>query len=159
MQAPTQITPSGLADYLGVITRAVFQSGMSWRVVEAKWDGFREAFAGFDPAAVAAFGGDDVERLAADQGIIRNRRKIEATVANAQALLALEDEETDGFTGWLRSRGDFEATVAAMRGEFRFLGDMGAYYVLYVVGEEVPTHDEWMKTHPQYQQRRPGRLL
>ena len=152
MQAPTQITPSGLADYLDVITRAVFQSGMSWRVVEAKWDGFREAFAGFDPAAVAAFGDDDVERLAADPRIIRNRRKIEATVANAQALLALEDEP-DGFTGWLRGRGDFEATVAALRGEFRFLGDMGAYYVLYVVGEPVPTHDEWMKTHPQNRRR------
>jgi len=152
MQAPTQITPSGLADYLDVITRAVFQSGMSWRVVEAKWAGFREAFAGFDPAAVAAFDDDDVERLVADPSIIRNRRKIEATVANAQALIALEDQP-GGFTGWLRGRGDFEATVAALRGEFRFLGDMGAYYVLYVVGEKVPAHDEWMKTHPQYQQR------
>jgi len=152
MQAPTQITPSGLADYLDVITRAVFQSGMSWRVVEAKWGGFREAFAGFDPAAVAAFDDDDVERLVADPSIIRNRRKIEATVANAQALIALEDQP-GGFTGWLRGRGDFEATVAALRGEFRFLGDMGAYYVLYVVGEKVPAHDEWMKTHPQYQQR------
>lgn len=152
MQAPTQITPTGLADYLDVITRAVFQSGMSWRVVEVKWGGFREAFAGFDPAAVAAFDDDDVERLVVDQSIIRNRRKIEATVSNAQALLALEDQ-SGGFAGWLRSRGDFEATVSALRGEFRFLGDMGAYYFLYVVGEKVPTHDEWMKTHPQYQQR------
>ena len=108
MQAPTQITPSGLADYLDVITRAVFQSGMSWRVVEAKWAGFREAFAGFDPAAVAAFTDDDVERLAGDQRIIRNRRKIEATITNAQAMIAIEDGEPDGFIGWLRSRGDFD---------------------------------------------------
>jgi hypothetical protein len=153
MQAPTRITPSGLADYLDVITRAVFQSGMSWRVVEAKWDGFREAFAGFDPAAVAAFTDDDLERLAADTRIIRNRRKIAATVSNAQAMLAIEDGEPDGFVGWLRSRGGFEATVAALRGEFRFLGDLGAYYFLYVVGEDVPPHEVWMKTHPQYQQR------
>jgi DNA-3-methyladenine glycosylase I len=151
MQAPTQITPTGLADYLDVITRAVFQSGMSWRVVEAKWTGFRDAFAGFDPAAVAAFTDEDVERLAADARIIRNRRKIEATVTNAQAMLALEDDEPGGFAGWLRSRGDFEATVAALRGEFRFLGDMGAYYFLYVVGEPTPAHEEWMKTHQQYQ--------
>jgi len=148
MQAPTQITPSGLADYLDVITRAVFQSGMSWRVVEAKWGGFREAFGGFDPATVAAFTDDDIDRLAADQRIIRNRRKIEATVTNAQTLLALEDGP-GGFVGWLRGRGDFEATIAALRGEFRYLGDMGAYYFLYVVGEEVPTHEEWMRTHPQ----------
>ena len=151
MQAPTQIEPSGPADYLDVITRAVFQSGMSWRVVAAKWDGFREAFAGFDPAAVAAYDGDDVERLAADTRIIRNRRKIEATVANAQVMLAL-DSQPGGFVGWLRSRGDFDATVAALRGEFRYLGDMGAYYVLYVVGEDVPSHQDWAKAHPQYQQ-------
>ena len=146
MQAPTQIEPTGLADYLDVVTRAVFQSGMSWRVVEAKWDGFRKAFAGFDPATVADFGDDDVERLAADTGIIRNRRKIEATITNAQAMLAL-DGEPGGFVGWLRSQGDFGATIAALRGEFRYLGDMGAYYFLYVVGEDVPTHEEWMKTH------------
>jgi DNA-3-methyladenine glycosylase I len=146
MQAPTQIEPTGLADYLDVITRAAFQSGMSWRVVEAKWDGFREAFAGFDPAVVAALTDDDIDRLAADTRIIRNRRKIEATVTNAQAMLAL-DAQTGGFVGWLRSRGDFGATVAALRGEFRFLGDMGAYYFLYVVGEKVPTHEEWMKVH------------
>lgn len=150
MQAPTQIEPAGLADYLDVITRAVFQSGMSWRVVEAKWGGFREAFAEFDPAQVAAYTGDDVERLAADTRIIRNRRKIEATVANAQALLAL-DGEPPGFVGWLRSRGDFEATVVALRGEFRFLGEVGAYYVLYVVGEDVPSHEDWKKSHPQNQ--------
>jgi DNA-3-methyladenine glycosylase I len=151
MQAPTQITPGGLADYLAVITRAVFQSGMSWRVVEAKWGGFLDAFAGFDPAAVAAFTDDDVERLAADTRIIRNRRKIEATITNAERMLALDDEP-GGFAGWLRGRGDFESTVAALRGEFRFLGDMGAYYFLYVVGEEVPTHEEWMRTRPQYRQ-------
>jgi DNA-3-methyladenine glycosylase I len=147
MQAPTQIEPTGLADYLDVITRAVFQSGMSWRVVEAKWDGFREAFSGFDPARVAAFTDDDVERLAADTRIIRNRRKIEATITNAQAMIAL-DGEPGGFVGWLRSQPDFDATVAALRGEFRFLGDVGAYYFLYVVGEDVPTHEEWMEKHP-----------
>jgi len=151
MQAPVQIEPASLADYLDVISRAVFQSGMSWRVVEAKWEGFREAFAGFDPGAVAAFTDDDVERLAGDTRIIRNRRKIEATISNAQAMLELE-ARPGGFAGWLRSHSDFDATVAALRGEFRFLGDMGAYYFLYVVGEDVPAHEEWMEKHPKYQQ-------
>ena len=90
MQAPTQIEPTGLADYLEIMTKAVFQSGMSWQVVEAKWAGFREAFEGFDPERIAAFDGDDVDRLAADTRIIRNRRKIEATVHNAEVLLALD---------------------------------------------------------------------
>lgn len=146
MQAPTQIEPTGLADYLEVLTKAVFQSGMSWKVVEAKWGGFREAFAGFDPATVAAFSGDDLDRLAEDTRIIRNRRKIEATITNAEAMLAL-DKEPGGFRGWLRSHGGFDATVAALRAEFRCVGDTGAYYFLYVVGEQVPAHDEWMKAH------------
>jgi hypothetical protein len=146
MQAPKQIEPTKLADYLEVLTKAVFQSGMSWRVIEAKWDGFREALADFDPATIAAFTGDDIDRLAEDTRIIRNRRKIEATVTNAETMLAL-DEEPGGFTGWLRSHAGFDATVAALRGEFRFLGDTGSYFFLYVVGERVPPHEEWMKAH------------
>jgi DNA-3-methyladenine glycosylase I len=147
MQAPQQIEPTGLADYLEVLTKAVFQSGITWRVVEAKWAGFREAFEAFDPATVAAFTGDDIDRLAEDTRIIRNRRKIEATVSNAETILDL-DGAPGGFTGWLRSHAGFDATVAALRGEFRFLGDTGAYYFLYVVGERVPPHEEWMKAHP-----------
>lgn len=141
MQAPEQIEPSSLADYLETITKAVFQSGMTWRVVEAKWPGFREAFDGFDPERVAALTPDDVDRLAQDTRIIRNRRKIEATVDNAEALIELERGE-GGFAAWLSSRGDFPATLDAMRGEFRFLGDFGAYYVLHVVGFPVPPHEQ-----------------
>lgn len=146
MQAPQQIIPTRPADYLEVMTKAVFQSGMSWQVVEAKWSGFREAFDGFDPEKIAGYTGDDVERLAADTRIIRNRRKIEATLTNAETMLEL-GRSPGGFSGWLRSHPDFEATVAALRAEFRFLGETGAYYFLYVVGEPVPSHEEWMKTH------------
>ena len=156
MQAPEQITPSGSADYLEVMTKAVFQSGMSWQVVEAKWPGFKEAFDGFDPERIAGYTDDDVERLVADSGIIRNRRKIEATLTNAETMLELERSSPRGFQGWLRSQDDFEATVAALRAEFRFLGDTGAYYFLYVVGEPVPPHEEWMKAH-QGARRRPAR--
>jgi 3-methyladenine DNA glycosylase Tag len=145
MQAPQQIKPTKLADYLEVMTKAVFQSGISWQVIESKWGGFREAFAAFDPATVAGFTGEDVDRLAEDTRI-RNRRKIEATITNAETLLAL-DSEPGGFKGWLRSHADFAAAVAALRGEFRFLGDTGSYFFLYVVGERVPQHEEWMKTH------------
>lgn len=67
-----------------------FQSGLSWIVILRKRPAFRAAFAGFDPAAVAAFGEDDTARLLADAGIVRNRMKIEATVANARAVLALD---------------------------------------------------------------------
>jgi DNA-3-methyladenine glycosylase I len=68
-----------------------FQSGLSWLTILRKREAFRAAFAGFDPDAVAAFGDDDVARLLADAGIVRNRAKIEATIANARATIALRD--------------------------------------------------------------------
>lgn len=68
-----------------------FQSGLSWITVLRKRPAFREVFEGFDPERVAAFGPDDVERLLGDARIIRNRMKIEATVDNARAVVALHD--------------------------------------------------------------------
>src|SRR6266540_2653938 len=68
-----------------------FQAGLSWYTILRKRDAFRRAFAGFEPVRVAAFGEADVDRLLANAGIVRSRRKIEATIANARALLALGD--------------------------------------------------------------------
>src|SRR6266498_485117 len=85
MQAPERVSPKNLADYLDVLTRAVFQSGISWRVIEAKWPGTRQALEDFDPERLADLTPDDVDRLVQDQRLIRNRRKIEATIANAHA--------------------------------------------------------------------------
>jgi DNA-3-methyladenine glycosylase I len=64
-----------------------FQSGLSWLTILRKRENFRAAFAGFDPAAVAKFGADDVQRLLADTGIVRNRAKINAAIVNARAAL------------------------------------------------------------------------
>jgi DNA-3-methyladenine glycosylase I len=66
-----------------------FQSGLSWLTILRKRENFRAAFGGFDPAAVAAFGARDSERLLADAGIVRNRAKIEAVIGNARATLAV----------------------------------------------------------------------
>jgi DNA-3-methyladenine glycosylase I len=68
-----------------------FQAGLSWLTILRKREAFRAAFGGFDPATVASFGDDDVTRLLADAGIVRNRAKIEATIANARATEALHD--------------------------------------------------------------------
>jgi len=68
-----------------------FQSGLAWITILRKRPAFRAAFAGFDPEAVARFADDDVARLLADAGIVRNRAKIDATIANARAVLGLWD--------------------------------------------------------------------
>jgi DNA-3-methyladenine glycosylase I len=73
------------------ISLEAFQSGLAWITILRKRDAFRAAFAGFDPEVVARFGEGDVARLMADAGIVRNRLKVEATIANARALVALQD--------------------------------------------------------------------
>jgi DNA-3-methyladenine glycosylase I len=69
-----------------------FQSGLSWLTILRKREGFRTAFASFDPAVVAGFGDDDVERLLQDAAIVRHRAKILATIGNARATMALREQ-------------------------------------------------------------------
>ena len=83
------LTDDGLFERL---TLEAFQSGLSWLTILRKRPAFRAAFAGFDVAAVAAFGDADRERLLADAGIVRNRLKIEAALANARAALPVIEE-------------------------------------------------------------------
>jgi DNA-3-methyladenine glycosylase I len=68
------------------------QAGLSWFTVLRKRESYRDAFVGFDPVKVAAFGPEDVERLLRDAGIVRNRLKVEAAVANARAFMAVQEE-------------------------------------------------------------------
>lgn len=140
MEEPERIQPKDASDYFEVMTKAVFQSGMSWKIIEAKWPGFQAAFSKFDPEQVAAYSPDDVDRLAQDKAIVRNRRKIEATIGNAARILELEREH-GSFKQYLHSMPDFEAKWTALKKEFKFVGGFGAYYFLFVVGEEVPPHD------------------
>ena len=74
-----------------------FQAGLSWITILRKRPRFREVFAGFEPAIVADFGADDVERLLTDAGIIRNRAKIEATISNAALVRDMAEGELDAF--------------------------------------------------------------
>jgi DNA-3-methyladenine glycosylase I len=130
-----------------------FQSGLSWRTILAKRDAFRAAFAGFDPERVARFGDADVARLLADAGIVRNRAKIEATLANAAATLALRAtaEPLDALVrahapapdepapaGWAEVRSSRPETVALARElkrrGFRFVGPTTLYALMQACG-------------------------
>jgi DNA-3-methyladenine glycosylase I len=83
---------SGESAHLERLTLEAFQSGLSWRTILLKRENFRAAFAGFDADTVAAYGPPDVDRLMADAGIVRNRRKVDAAIANARATVALRDQ-------------------------------------------------------------------
>lgn len=128
-----------------------FQAGLAWIVILRKREAFREAFAGFDPARVAAFGPDDVERLMANPGIVRARAKIEATIRGAQIYLDMAARGEDfadlcwAFTGGrpIRSPGHgFVATTPLSeaiskelkhRG-FKFVGPTIVYAWMQAVG-------------------------
>jgi DNA-3-methyladenine glycosylase I len=131
-----------------------FQSGLSWLTILRKRDAFRTAFAGFDPERVAGFGARDVKRLLNDAGIVRHRGKIEATIANAQATLEVQEQVGSlaalvwGFEPPRRGRpvperlGDVDsvtaeskALAAALRGYgFRFVGPTTAYAAMQSLG-------------------------
>ena len=99
---PDVIEPASLADYLELMTRAVFQAGVRWKQIAEPWEAYCEAFASFDPNRVAAFDAFDVERILATPGILRTPRKVHATIANAGALLQT-DRDYGGFANYLAS--------------------------------------------------------
>lgn len=137
---------SGLYERL---TLEAFQSGLSWLTILRKRDGFRAAFAGFEPERVATFGADDVARLMQDPRIVRNRAKIEAAVANARVVAALGDgfaELVLGFAQPGRPRPARIEDVPAQTPEsaalakqlrqhgIRFVGPTTAYALMQAVG-------------------------
>ncbi len=123
------------------------QAGLSWSTILRKREGYRKAFAGFDPAKIARFTARDVARLMGDAGIVRNRLKIRSAISNARAFLALQDEH-GSFDSWIwrfvggkpirgnvRGRGDIlartplsDALSRELRGRgFNFVGSTIVY--------------------------------
>ncbi len=99
------------------------QAGLSWLTILGKREGFRRAYAGFDPARVAAFGAVDRERLLGDASIIRNRLKVDAAIANAATVCELIERE-GSFAAWLDAQHPLpkEEWVRRFKRTFRFTG-------------------------------------
>jgi len=121
--------PDDPAFFLEHLSRAVFQAGISWRVVSVKWDGIRDAFGGFDPDKVASLQPSDIARIDADARVIRNSAKIEATVQNAQVLLAILGVY-GSIRAYLASFPDARSAAGDLHRRFRFLGDAGVWRLL-----------------------------
>jgi len=145
MTVPKQINAKSLDDYLEVMTRAVFQTGVSWALIESKWPAFRKAFADFDTHKVAKFSKAKIDRLAADESILRSRNKIAATVHNAQMLIAIEEEFGD-ITKYFKSMPDYDSLKDDLKNRFKYLGEMNCYYFLFRVKQPVPDFTKWIST-------------
>jgi 8-hydroxy-5-deazaflavin:NADPH oxidoreductase len=128
--------PDDPAFFFEHLSRSVFEAGISWRVVEGKWDGIRDAFHGFDPAQVAAMPPAEIAAVENDSRVIRNKAKIRATVQNAREVLAILDEYRS-IRGYLASFPDAGAAAADMRRRFKFLGDTGVWRLLTSASRDI----------------------
>jgi DNA-3-methyladenine glycosylase I len=148
-----------LDDDAGLFERLVLeinQAGLSWLTILKKRDAFKRAYDGFDPEAVAAYGARDRRRLLNDAGIVRNRLKVEAAIANAAKILELR-ESHGSFAGWLaahhpRSK---EEWVKLFKRTFRFTGGeiVGEFLIStgYLPGAHLtscPVHRRIMRQRP-----------
>jgi 3-methyladenine DNA glycosylase Tag len=141
MQPSRFVKPTTASGYLEAMTKVIMTTGINWKVVDNKWAGIRDAFAGFDIDKVMAMTGDDVERLMADTRVIRNRRKLVAIIDNA-AKMAQLDKANGGFGAYLQSLDGYEKKAAAIKRDFSFMGDSTVYFFLALAGEQVP---DWEK--------------
>ena len=138
------------------MTLEVFQAGLSWLIILKKREAFKIAFENFDVDRVAAFDEHDVERLINDASIIRNRRKIDATIENARNLIKLRESD-GGFARWIDqqyplSRPDW---VKIFRKNFKFMGKevvgeflMSIGYLAGAHEEKCPIFDDIAKKNP-----------
>jgi DNA-3-methyladenine glycosylase I len=134
------------------------QAGLSWLTILKKREAFRQAYSHFDPVKVARYGAKDVRRLMNDAGIIRNRLKVEAAIANAKTVLALRKSH-GSFDGWLAAHHPLTKPewVKLFKGTFRFTGGEIVGEFLMSIGylpgahvERCPVYSRVLKKRPKW---------
>jgi DNA-3-methyladenine glycosylase I len=136
-EIPLAARPTTDDEYFEELTKAVFQVGLGWTAIEAKWPGFRRAFSNFSVRDVGDYLPDDVDRLMSDPQIVRNLQKIEATIENAAEVL-LVAIEYGSFREYLESFGSPEAAAEGVATRFRLVGARAAAaFVQRVTGQPV----------------------
>lgn len=148
MPHPEKVTtPKDDADYFERMSRALFTAGLNWTVIDKKWPNFRKAFAGFSPEKVAKMTEKDVKSLMGDEGIVRNERKIKATIHNAGEFINVK-KEFGSFKGYIASFGKDEKKLQDdLQKKFKHVGGSTARTFLWSSGYKLtPTAEEkkWM---------------
>ncbi|MFB0523816.1 MAG: DNA-3-methyladenine glycosylase I [Candidatus Bathyarchaeia archaeon] len=130
--------------YFENMTRVIFQAGLSWKMIDKKWPNFRKAFENFSIDRVAKFSDSNLARLLADKGIVRNRRKIEATISNAREFQKIKKEfgSFQSFLDSLDKSQNYAIAIKELGKNFQRLGTSSARIFLYSVGEDVRHPEE-----------------
>lgn len=147
MAIPERVSPNQSADYFEIMSRAIFQTGIRWALIDAKWADFRKSFKNFEPSQVALFTAADIERIAADPRLLRSKNKVEAVVLNARRMVDLTNVH-GGFANYLSSFETYEQLAANLKRNFKFMGDLNVYYFLFRVGQPVPQFESWRQNIP-----------
>jgi len=130
--------------YFENMTRVIFQAGLSWKMISNKWANFRNAFENFSVDKVSRFRGSDIERLMKNEGIVRNRAKIAATVQNASQFKGIK-EKFGSFRSYLDSldkSNNYALVIKELGKRFQRLGPSSARIFLYTVGEDIKHAEE-----------------
>jgi len=147
------VPPKNDQGYLDLMSRAIFTAGLNWRMVEKKWPHFRKAFHDFSPEKVARLSERDVRALMQDPGIVRNERKIRATVENAKTMLDVAKEH-GSVKAYIQGFGKREGKLLEdLQYKFEHIGPATARVFVWSVGYPLnPTEEErrWMKGHPEH---------
>jgi len=147
------VPPKDDQGYLDLMSRAIFTAGLNWSMVEKKWPHFRKAFRDFSPEKVARLSERDIRALMQDPGIVRNERKIRATVENAKTMLDL-GKQYGSVKGYIAGFGQREGKLLEdLQYKFKHIGPATARVFLWSVGYPLtPTAEEkqWMKGHPEH---------
>ena len=144
--------PTTDAGYLEASSRIIFMGGLNRRVVDGKWDGFLEAFHGFDVPTVAAMGPADVDRLAGDDRVIKYQAKLQAVVSNAQEMRQVAAEH-GSFGAWVESAvaAGIPAACTELSKRFAYISRDGARNWLYATGHDVgPVTDKVREKYAPY---------
>lgn len=137
-------------EYFSRMSRAIFQAGLNWKMVDNKWPAFKKAFADFDLEKVAAFDEKKVKALMENAGIVRNEKKIRATILNAQEMLRLQ-KKYGSFKKYLDSfNGDEVGMMFYIEEQFSHLGPSSSRIFMWMSGVKLtPTLQErdWIEHH------------
>ena len=149
-QAPKWWCPKGTRPtsddvYFENMCRIIFQAGLNWSVIDKKWPTTRKAFENFSVEKVAHFNDADLERLLNDEGIVRNRGKVQAIILNARELKKIQKEygTFPKYIDSLDKSKNYSAIVKELSSRFKWVGSQSASLFLYTVGEPIK-HEGWM---------------
>jgi DNA-3-methyladenine glycosylase I len=139
--------PKNDDEYFGQMTKAIFQAGLNWKMIDNKWPNFEKAFSKFSIAKVAKFGDSQIALLMKNEGIVRNEGKIRSTIYNAQQAVLIE-KDFGSFKEYIRSFGkNHDKLSEDLQSRFHHMGASSARTFLWMAGVKLePTAEEktWM---------------